>query len=156
MGEKKETNKIYFNSILVQDYDSQYLNQVKELINENFKFPWSSKNINKITPYSYKKVYLLENKVIGFLDSKVILDEAEILMVAVKKQFQGKGIGKFILNEYLKDMKNLRVKYIFLEVAENNIRAINLYRSFGFTEYGIRSKYYKDDKNAILMKKLVT
>ena len=156
MGEGKETNKICFNSILIKDYSSVYLNEVKKILNENFKFPWSDENINEISPFSYKKVYLLQDKVIGFLDSKIILDEAEILMIAVEKSMQGKGVGKFILNKFIKDMKKLCIKEIFLEVAEDNVKAINLYKSLGFNEFDVRKKYYKDDKNAILMKKSVS
>nr|WP_255347762.1 ribosomal protein S18-alanine N-acetyltransferase [Hydrogenivirga sp. 128-5-R1-1] len=84
------------------------------------------------------------------------MDEAEILMIAVEKSMQGKGVGKFILNKFIKDMKKLCIKEIFLEVAEDNVKAINLYKSLGFNEFDVRKKYYKDDKNAILMKKSVS
>jgi len=155
MGKEKKTNKICPNSILIKDYSPIYFSEVKSILINNFKFPWSDENINKISPFSYKKVYLFQNRVIGFLDSKVILDEAEILMIAVEKSMQSKGVGRFILNEFIKDMKKSCVKEIFLEVAEDNTKAINFYKSLGFKEFDIRKKYYKDDKNAILMKKSV-
>lgn len=156
MAEGKTDDNINFSSVLIKNYSPEYFKQVNLILKDNFEFPWSEENINHTNPFSYKKVYILEDKVIGFLDCKVFLDEAEILMIAVDKKLQGKGVGKFILNNFLKDMKNYKVKKIFLEVSEDNTKAIKLYKRFGFFEYGIRKKYYKNDKNAILMKKIIS
>ena len=40
---------------------------------------------------------------------------------------------------------------INLEVNENNLPAIKLYKTYGFQTVGKRNKYYKDGGNAILM-----
>ena len=42
---------------------------------------------------------------------------------------------------------------IILEVRKSNFSAINLYLKFGFSELGIREKYYYDGEDAIVMKK---
>ena len=57
-------------------------------------------------------------------------------------------------------MHDNSVESIQLEVRESNLRAINLYKSVGFTEDGIRKNYYpllntSKRENAILMSKSV-
>ena len=47
-----------------------------------------------------------------------------------------------------------KVINITLEVRVSNIRAINLYKKFGFREVALR-KYYYGDEDAILMEKQV-
>ena len=47
------------------------------------------------------------------------------------------------------DIKNM--KTITLEVNENNIPAINLYKKFNFEQVGLRKKYYNNADAAILM-----
>jgi len=153
MGKTKTVNKEVKYKIQVKEYSEEYLEAVKCILNENFDNPWTQEQINFTDKFSYKKVYLIDNIVVAFLEAKIVADEAEIFMIAVKKFFQGKGIGKSILNSFFDDMKKLNVKTVFLEVAEDNIPAISLYRGFGFKEYIIRKNYYKNNKDAILMKK---
>lgn len=89
--------------------------------------------------------------IVGFLECSIVLDEAELYEIAVKKEFQGKGFSNYLMEYllYFCDSKNVRT--IFLEVNTMNSKAINLYKKFGFVEYSIRKKYYGDN-DAILMK----
>ena len=47
----------------------------------------------------------------------------------------------------------IMVMLIYLEVRENNIKAIELYKKIGFEQYNIRKHYYRDGVNAILFRK---
>ncbi|RMD47108.1 MAG: GNAT family N-acetyltransferase, partial [Aquificota bacterium] len=93
MAETKRTDKRIKYKIEIKDYSQNYLKDVKEILDENFNNPWTEKQINFKDKFSYKKVYLIDDHVIAFLEAKVITDEAEIFMIAVKKNFQHKGIG---------------------------------------------------------------
>lgn len=60
-------------------------------------------------------------------------NEAYIAYIGVDQQFQGKGIGKFILNwinQYAK--LNTQIKHISLYVSETNLGAKKLYEQIGF------------------------
>lgn len=72
-----------------------------------------------------------------------VLGEAEIIYIAVGDAYRRKGLAEEML-------KNIDAD-IFLEVNENNLPAINLYKKCGFNEYMRRKNYYKDG-DAILMK----
>lgn len=75
----------------------------------------------------------------GFILARMIVQECEILTFAVKPSFQGKGIGRLLLNCLLQEV----TVPIFLEVATDNLPAIGLYESVGFEVLTVRHNYYE-------------
>lgn len=61
-----------------------------------------------------------------------------IFGISIAKDFRGKGIGKrlieSVLNETKKNLKHIKI--VHLECFANNKTACNLYKTFGFKEYG--------------------
>ena len=88
----------------------------------------------------------------GFIVYRVTLDEAEIITVGVHPDARNTGIASAMLGIVIGELKKSGVKSVFLEVAENNTPARKLYKSNGFSEIGVRPKYY-DGIDAIMMKK---
>ena len=97
--------------------------------------------------------YVLKNEqeVIGFIEILIISPECELYDIAVKKEFQGRGYSKILMDNLLKIAKENSVATIFLEVNSINYKAINLYKKYGFNEYSVRKNYYGEN-DAILMK----
>lgn len=59
----------------------------------------------------------------------------QIAILGIHKNPKKQKVGKILLNEALKyAFKTLKVKKIILEVFEENKKAINLYKQFGFTK----------------------
>ena len=94
-----------------------------------------------------------ENTIVGFAGLKVILDEADIMNIVVKKDFRHNGIGSILLENLINYSKDLNLKTITLEVNENNLSAIRLYDKFSFDKLGIRKNYYDGKSDAIIMSK---
>ncbi len=88
----------------------------------------------------------------GFIVYRQTLDEAEIITIGVAPEARRTGIAAAMLGIIEAELKKNNVKTIFLEVAENNHPARELYSSNGYTEIGVRPKYY-DGVDAIMMKK---
>ncbi len=80
---------------------------------------------------------------VGFALSRQVLDEAEILTIAVTRKAQGRGFGRALLAAHLAHVAANGAKTLFLEVEETNTPAIALYRRFGFAEAGRREGYYQ-------------
>ena len=80
-----------------------------------------------------------------------VLDEAHITNIAVRADSRGRGIGTLLMSELISRARMLGVKYMTLEVRDNNENAIKLYKSFGFTVEGIRKKYYNNVHDALIM-----
>jgi [ribosomal protein S18]-alanine N-acetyltransferase len=79
----------------------------------------------------------------GFVLSRLAADEAEILTIAVDAAYQGRGVGRALLSENLRQAANAGAKAIFLEVAKDNAPALALYGRFGFVKVGERAGYYR-------------
>jgi ribosomal-protein-alanine N-acetyltransferase len=86
----------------------------------------------------------------GFIMSRIIAGEAEILSVAVAPARRGKGLARQMLNLHLRRLAALGTRTIFLEVDEGNVPARRLYQRAGFQAVGRREGYYADPagKNA--------
>lgn len=95
----------------------------------------------------------LENEIIGFAGAKFIVDEADIMNIAVKTSYRKQGIASLLLKKLIDICKNNNINSINLEVNEENFPAINLYKKYEFLEIGRRKNYYDGKFDAILMKK---
>ena len=97
-------------------------------------------------------VMLDENeKVVGFYECSIVLDEAELFDVAVAEEYQGKKLATKLMEHFFELCKENNVRTVFLEVNTNNNKALGLYKKFGFSQYAVRKNYY-GDSDAILMK----
>lgn len=94
-------------------------------------------------------VALLEGEVTGYLCTRRIADEMEVLNLAVAPTRQGRGIGRRLLHHVLSGVTG--VTQVFLEVRVGNRPARALYRASGFVETGLRTGYYQDGEDAVLM-----
>jgi ribosomal-protein-alanine N-acetyltransferase len=79
----------------------------------------------------------------GFVLSRLVLDEAEILSVAIAPEGRGRGNSKPLLAAHLDALARAGALIVHLEVEEGNGPALALYRRFGFDEVGRREGYYR-------------
>jgi ribosomal-protein-alanine N-acetyltransferase len=78
----------------------------------------------------------------GFIMSRLVEDEAEILSIAVAPARQGRGLARKLLTLHLRRLAGLGARTVFLEVDEHNKPAIRLYDRAGFHEISRRPNYY--------------
>lgn len=125
---------------LISDFDNFWTYQIlkKELKSKNSSY----------------LVAKMNEKIVGFAGIKVILDEADIMNIVIKKNYRNQGIGTLLLENLIFLAKNLNLKSLSLEVSEKNSPAIHLYQKFGFESLGVRKNYYQDKNGYIMTKKL--
>jgi [ribosomal protein S18]-alanine N-acetyltransferase len=89
-------------------------------------------------------------KLAGFIMSRLVEDEAEILSVAVAARQRSRGLARRLLHLHLRRLAGLGARAVFLEVDEYNGPALRLYRRAGFREVSRRPNYYpaSDGKTA--------
>lgn len=83
-----------------------------------------------------------ERALAGFALARAIGDEGELLLLSVRPDWRGRGIGRTLLDAALDEAKRRGVRAFNLEVRESN-RAIALYTAAGFTQVGVRRDYYR-------------
>lgn len=82
----------------------------------------------------------------GFALGRLVANEVELLTISIKPTAQGKGQGTQLLRAFLQQAKTKGAEITFLEVADNNHRAIGLYKKLGFTQIARRKDYYHSPK----------
>lgn len=138
-----------FREMLVEDLD-----QVVEIENSLFSVPWSKEGFFTFLIKDESMFFVVEEKgkILGYCSMQIVLDEGDILNVAVRRERQKEGIGYFLVDSMLMMAEARGVRTVHLEVREGNDTARRLYQRLGFTEDGLRKNYYTDPlENAVLM-----
>lgn len=79
--------------------------------------------------------------------------EARLLLLAVRPGFQSQGIGRMLLNEFVRRCARLGVREVILEVRQSNLAAIRFYRAAGFDLAGSVDGFYADGEAAFVMRR---
>jgi [ribosomal protein S18]-alanine N-acetyltransferase len=92
----------------------------------------------------------------GFVLLRIVAGEAEILTITVAKSERRGGIGRALMDAALRHLHQQRAQTLFLEVDEQNVAAVGLYKKLGFTEVARRPSYYDTPtgKSAALVMRL--
>lgn len=106
-------------------------------------------------PYTNYLLYLIEEKIVGFLNYYLIYDRIEIVNFNVLDYFQNKHIGSSLLKQLISLANKEKIKNITLEVRSDNEKAIYLYQKYGFKEVAIRKNYYNDTDGILMEKELM-
>lgn len=82
-------------------------------------------------------------KPLGFYLWRQTLDEAELLLIAVRPEVRSTGLGRRLMQDLMAQARESGVAQLFLEVREGNDPAVRLYRAAGFEAIGRRPRYYR-------------
>ncbi|MEN2995286.1 MAG: ribosomal protein S18-alanine N-acetyltransferase [Thermodesulfovibrio sp.] len=141
-------------SIKIRNLKEEDLPYILNIATQSFSLPWSLKTFKDefLNPNTIFKVAEFDGEIAGYIVLRKILDEAELLSIAVKPELRRKGIATKLIKNILDEIKD-SVKCCFLEVRVSNIKAINLYEKLGFKKVRIRKKYYTlPEEDAIIMR----
>lgn len=133
----------------------EHLDEVVAIEKDLFSLPWSRASfLCEISDAkrTYSVVGIEDGQVVCYAVAWFVADEIHIGNIAVRRSDQGRGVGKRLLSHILKEAKKRDVKLATLEVRVSNVRAINLYRKFGFEGVAFRKGYYTDNgEDALVM-----
>ncbi len=100
---------------------------------------------------SYFFVFEENENIIGYISTMFDGNIVEILNFCVEPSYQNKGYGTNLLIYIDNYFYQLNAKSMILEVDSDNLKAINLYKKFGFELINIRKKYYKNGHDALVL-----
>ena len=130
--------------------------QVAELEKVCFSDPWSENSVRSelSNPLSVWLVAEENGVVRGYVGSQTVLDETDMMNIAVHPDFRRKGIAAALISELVGQLKERGSHILRLEVRESNAPAIALHESLGFAQLGLRKNYYRNPKeNALILGK---
>lgn len=135
--------------------NGDHLDEVAELERVCFPDPWS-RNMLKEELENDLAAFLValdeQGAVAGYAGLQVVLDEGNILNVAVRPDCRRQGVAGQLLEVFLNFAKGNRLSFLTLEVRASNYPAIALYGSRGFRGVGRRKNYYEHPReDAVIM-----
>ncbi|MBQ7585469.1 MAG: ribosomal protein S18-alanine N-acetyltransferase [Desulfovibrionaceae bacterium] len=123
-----------------------------------FSLPWNYEQCqtalkqNKFAAFGLFK----QDWLFAYISFYHIVDEMEIVNVAVAANLRRKGYGRLLLTTALQVGKKMSMQKVALEVRRGNLAAIHLYESLGFVLQGVRKHYYTDTgEDALIYQKLI-
>lgn len=85
------------------------------------------------------------NRVVGYGGFWFSRGEAHVSTIAVHPGYREQGLGELLLLAMIRRGVFLRASFISLEVRVSNTHAINLYHKYGFSCFGVKHGYYRDN-----------
>ena len=154
MTQKSERNALRFGPL-----EPQYIEDMAALEQVCFSVPWSRETLESEldNPCAFYVVCTGgTGNVLGYIGSRIVLDEADITNVAVRPDCRRRGIARELVGRMLALMAEKGVRSVLLEVRESNLPARNCYAQAGFTVVGRRKNYYEAPKeDALLMGRIL-
>ena len=93
-----------------------------------------------------------QDGLVGFMHWWMVMDEAQVMNIAVHPTRRRMGAGKELLLAAIRSAREEGASTMVLEVREGNLPARSLYESVGFTVVANRPGYYPDNgENALIM-----
>ena len=121
-----------------------------------FSDPWSERSIayELTNTLSAWFVAVEDGVVLGYVGSQAVLDEADMMNIAVSPEARRRGIAQGLVEVLVAVLKEKEVRCLTLEVRASNDPAITLYHKLGFTQVGRRPNYYRNPKeDALILRK---
>ena len=142
--------------MILEKMNPAHVAQIAQLEKICFSDPWSERSIaseldNKL---AFWLVATEGDTVAGYIGSQTVMDETDMMNVAVHPGFRRRGIAGALVNGLVDDLKTKGSHCLTLEVRASNAPAIALYEKLGFSEIGRRKKYYRNPReDALILRK---
>ena len=144
------------NNWTIVPMEESHVPQVAALEQICFSDPWSENSVRSelSNELSLWLVALDGDTVAGYVGSQAVLDEADVMNVAVAPDYRRQGVARALLTGLQEALKAKFVHCLTLEVRASNHPAIALYESLGYLQVGCRPNYYhKPKEDALILRK---
>ena len=143
--------------MMIVSMTSDHVAQVAEL--ERICFgteAWSEKSVASElnNPLSFWLVAVDGERVAGYVGSQTVLDESDMMNVAVHPDYRKQGIATALIVGLVEELRKKGSHCLTLEVRASNENAISLYKKLDFQEVGRRKNYYRNPReDALILRK---
>ncbi len=107
-------------------------------------YPWSAGNFHDSLKAHYEAWILPDQhaQLIGYFLWMAAVDEGHLLNITVRRDLQGQGWGRYLMDQMTHLARDSGMQSILLEVRPSNSQAVKLYERYGFLPIGRRKAYY--------------
>ncbi len=134
-------------NIKIKIMTQEHVSAVADIERECFSEPWSEESLGLfLTDSGFCMVALDGERVLGYVSAMCVLDEAQIVNVAVIQSARRQGIAKELLHAFESEAAARKIVSLSLEVRESNGAARKLYREDGWLDAGVRKNFYSSPR----------
>ncbi|MBQ9334044.1 MAG: ribosomal protein S18-alanine N-acetyltransferase [Lachnospiraceae bacterium] len=137
-------------SIIYRTITADDIDEASELEQSSFADPWPRSAFEEIVDKRDADYYLAEDEETGRLVGGCvvfrIIDEGDIMNVAVNRDYRGRGIATGLIRYAMERNEEMGIRDFTLEVRVSNAPAIRVYEKCGFESAGIRPGFYDHPK----------
>ena len=134
------------------------LPSVIEIERQSNSHPWTDRTFQDALMSGYLSLVAREHgQVCAFAIARTLVDEAELLLIAVTPSERRQGVAALLWIELMQRLRIAGARKVFLEVRASNAAARSFYSTRGLSPIGVRKNYYPsgvhhgDREDAILM-----
>ena len=142
--------------MMITTMNATHVSQVAELEKLCFSDPWSEKSVASElnNPLSLWLVALEGERLAGYVGSQTVLDETDMMNIAVHPDYRRCGVAWQLVEELVAGLKRRGSRCLTLEVRASNDPARKLYEKLGFQQIGLRKNYYRNPReDALILRK---
>ena len=142
--------------MIIEKMNASHVPQIAELEKLCFSDPWSEKSIETELScrLSLWLVAIEGEQVVGYVGSQTVIDESDMMNIAVHPNFRRLGIAEAMIAALTDALREKDSRALTLEVRASNVPAIALYEKLGFSQVGLRKNYYRNPKeDALILRK---
>ena len=142
--------------MMITNMRQEHVAQVAALEKLCFSDPWSENSVASElnNPLSLWLVALDGETVAGYVGSQTVMDESDMMNVAVHPDFRKQGIATALVLGLVEELRKKGSHCLTLEVRASNENAISVYRKLDFQEVGRRKNYYRNPReDALILRK---
>ena len=144
--------------MIIDKLKIEHIDEICNIEKECFIDPWPKDAFIREITNEISEFYVLkdEDRVIGYYGLWFMFENADLVNIAVKKEYQGKKYGELLLNDAINKCRDKEVEFLHLEVRVDNNVAIKLYKKYDFIEVRKRVGYYNGVDGIDMVKGLIS
>ena len=129
-------------SELIEPLSQAVLPGLQRLQAACFSETWSEELWQKQLLSQRTRIWGPGDPMLGYALFSTVLDEAELIQIAIDPASQGQGLGARLLKFSMDQLAAEGINRLMLEVRASNTAAIRLYQGLGFMQDAVRKGYY--------------
>jgi ribosomal-protein-alanine N-acetyltransferase len=148
-------------NLVIVPMRTEDLDEVHRIETDVYPFPWTIRNFQDSINSGYDTWVARDTHgiVVGYFFMMLAVDEAHLLNITIRRDLQGCGLGRVLLDRVVAIAREKDALSVLLEVRPSNPRALAIYERYGFTKIGQRKGYYpapdRTREDAIVMRYVI-
>jgi ribosomal-protein-alanine N-acetyltransferase len=135
------------NAVTLAPMTLDHLDAVMAIEQTAYSHPWSRGNFrDSLNPLFDAQCLWLEGELLGYFLAMRGFEEMHLLNITVAPARQGQGWGHMMLDALSLMSRHEGAQWLWLEVRQSNLRALQVYERYGFRQVSIRKDYYPADR----------